>query len=121
MIDQAELGALFGGLRAIVTVAGEDGRIVFMNDLAIEHYAERGEEGLIGTRLSDCHNPTSQSKIEQLYTRYRAGDLIPTRYYEEKEDGLGESIVVIPLVVRGQFRGVAELMWSERPELVSEL
>jgi hypothetical protein len=120
VIDQDELGALFGGLRAIVTIADQDGRIVFMNDLAIDHYADRGGEALFGTRLSDCHNPTSQSKIRQLYTRYRAGDLIPTRYHEEKEDGLAESIVVIPLVVRGQFRGVAELMWSERPELVFE-
>jgi PAS domain-containing protein len=121
MIDQDRLGALFGGLRAIVTVADEDGRIVFMNDLAIDHYADRGGEALIGTSLSDCHNPSSQSKIQQLYVRYRADDFIPTRYHEEKGDGLAESIVLIPLIVAGQFRGIAELIWTERAELVFEL
>lgn len=121
MIDRDELGALFDGLRAILTVADEDGRIVFMNDLAIEHYGDRGGEALIGTSLHDCHNPTSQSKIRQMYARYRGGDMAPTRYHEEKGDGLAEGIVLIPLIVAGQFRGVAELMWNERPELVIEL
>jgi hypothetical protein len=92
-----------------------------MNDLAIDHYADRGGEALMGTSLSDCHSPISQSKIQQMYTRYRAGDLIPTRYHEQKGDGLAESIVLIPLIVAGKFRGVAELMWTERPELVFEL
>jgi hypothetical protein len=121
MIDQDGLGALFGGLRAIVTVADEDSRIIFMNDLAIQHYADRGGDALIGTRLSDCHNPASQIKIRQMYTRYRAGDVTPTRYHEEKGDDLAESILLVPLIVSGQFRGVAELMWTERPELVFEL
>jgi hypothetical protein len=121
MISQDELGALFGGLRAIVTVADEDSRIIFMNDLAIEHYGDRGGETLIGTSLRDCHSPASQNRIRQMYARYRAGDLTPTRYHEEKGDGLAENIVLIPLVVEGQFRGVAELIWSERPELVFEL
>jgi hypothetical protein len=120
VIDHRKLGALFGGLRAIVTVADEDGYIIFMNDLAMEHYGDRGGEKLIGTRLHDCHNSASQEKIRELYTRYHAGDLIPTRYHEEKGDGLAESIVLIPLMVAGQFRGVAELMWTERPELVFE-
>jgi hypothetical protein len=121
MIDHNELGLLFDGLRAIVTVADEDARIIFMNDLAIGHYADRGGEALVGTGLHDCHNPTSQDKIRQLYTRYRAGDLVPTRYHEERGNGLAESIVLIPLIVAGQFRGVAELMWTERPELMFEL
>jgi DUF438 domain-containing protein len=121
MIDQAELGALFGGLRAIITVADEDGRIIFLNDLGIEHYADRGGAALIGTSLRDCHNPSSQSKIREIYTRYRAGDMTPIRYHEENGDGLTESIVLMPLVVEGQFRGVAELVWSERPGLAFEL
>jgi hypothetical protein len=120
MIDQEKLGALFGGLRAILTVADEDGHIIYMNDLAIDHYADRGGEALIGTSLHKCHSLSSQDKIEQMYTRHRAGDLIPTRYHEEKGDGLGESIVVFPLVVAGQFRGIAELLWTERQELVFE-
>lgn len=120
MINLTELGALFGGLRATVTVADEEYRIVFMNDLAVEHYATRGGEALVGTDLLDCHNAESQAQIRQMYARYRAGDLTPTRYHEDKGEGLGESIVLIPLVVKDQFRGVAELIWDERSDLVFE-
>ena len=120
MIDRRELSSLFAGLRATVTVADENGQIIFLNDLAVAHYADRGGRALIGTNLHDCHNPTSQKKIRQMYARYRAGDLSPTRYHEEKGDGMAHSIVVIPITVEGQFRGIAELMWSERQELVFE-
>jgi len=118
MIEQSELGSLFAGLRATVTVADEDGRIIFLNDLAIAHYADRGGRSLIGTHLNDCHNPTSQAEIEAMYARYRTGDFTPTRYHHVKEDGLDETIVLIPLVTDGRLRGVAELMWNERTELV---
>jgi PAS domain S-box-containing protein len=120
MIDQETLGKLFHGLRAAVTVADEDGRIIFLNDLAAEHYGDRGGESLLGTDLFDCHNSESQTKIKELYARYRAGDLTPTRYRDEDEDGLADGIILIPLVVDGRFRGIAELMWKERPGLVIE-
>ena len=120
MISKAEPGALFGGLRAAVTIADEEYRIVFMNDLAIEHYATRGGEALVGTNLLDCHNTDSQASLRQMYARYRAGDLTPTRHHTDKGNGLGKSIVFIPLVVKDQFRGVAELLWYERSDLVFE-
>lgn len=120
MINLAEPGTLFGGLRAAMTIADEEYRIVFMNDLAIEHYADRGGEALIGDNLLDCHNAESQTMLRQMYARYRAGDLTPTRYHQDKGDGLGRSIIFVPLVVKGQFRGVAELIWHERSELVFE-
>jgi len=120
MIEPSKPGALFGGLRAAVTVADEEYRIIFMNDLALEHYADRGGETLVGTDLLDCHNAESQALLRQMYARYRAGDLTPTRYHTDKGDGLGKSILFIPLIVEGQFRGIAELIWFERAELVFE-
>ena len=120
MIEHSKLGALFEGLRAAVTIADEEFRILFMNDLAIEHYTYGGGEALIDTDLLDCHNADSQAKLCQMYARYRAGDLTPTRYHTDKGAGLGKSIVFIPLVVKGQFRGVAELIWHERSDLVFE-
>lgn len=121
MIDRSQLGELFKGLRAVITVADENGRIVFMNDLAAEHYGDRGGETLLGTDVHSCHNPESQAKIRALYERYRTGDLTPTRYHEEREDDHAQTIVLIPIVVSGRFRGVAELMWDERSELVFEI
>jgi hypothetical protein len=120
MINLAELSTLFAGLRAAVTIANEEYCIVFMNDLAIEHYATWGGETLIGANLLDCHNADSQDKLRQMYVRYRAGDLIPTRHHENKGDGLGKSNLFVPLIVAGQFRGVAELIWNERSDLIFE-
>ena len=118
MIGPAELGALFGGLRAAVTVADEEYRIIFMNDLALEHYADRGGEALISTDLLACHNAESQAQLRQMYARYCAGDLTPTRHQADEGDGIGKGIIMIPLVVEGRFRGIAELIWSERSDLV---
>jgi len=120
MMEHSKPGTLFGGLRAAMTIADEEYRIVFMNDLSIEHYADWGGEALIGANLLDCHNAESQTMLRQMYARYRAGDLTPTRYHKDKGDGLGRSIIFVPLVVKGQFRGVAELIWHERSELVFE-
>jgi hypothetical protein len=120
MSSPHETHALLGGLRASVTVADETYRIVLMNDLAIEHYAYGGGQALVGTDLLDCHNAESQAMLRNMYARYRAGDLTPTRYCEDKGDGLTRSILFLPLVIDDQFRGVVELIWHERSELVFE-
>ena len=120
MNDLPEPGTLLGGLRAAVTIADEEYRIVFMNDLAIEHYGSRGGAALIGTNLLDCHNAESQMQLRQMYSRYQVGDLCPTRYREETGNGRWKSALFIPVVVRGQFQGVTELLWTERTDLVFE-
>ena len=120
MIDNAALGTLFGGLRAAVTIADQDFEISFMNDRAAAFYAEDGGAELIGKNLLDCHGEKHKVVIRAAYARYRAGDLTPTRYHGEKDDGTLESIVHIPLMVEGQFRGIAELIWNECADLVFE-
>jgi PAS domain-containing protein len=120
MNDLPEPGGLLGGLRAAVTIADAAYRIVFMNDLAVEHYGSRGSAALIGTNLLDCHNAESQGQLYRMYARYRAGDLVPTRHREDEGNGIWKSVLFIPVVVEGQFRGVAELQWHERADLVSE-
>ena len=119
MIDKAELGALFEGLRASVTIADQDFQITFMNDRSCAYFAEDGGAKLVGKNLLDCHNAEQTAVIRDAYARYRAGDLTPTRYYRaQHEDSAPESIVHIPLIVEGQFRGIAELIWNERADLV---
>jgi len=121
VVDKAALGALFEGLRAAVTIADQDFQIRFMNDRAAAFYAEGGGAALIGRNLLDCHRDEHKAVIRAAYDRYRAGDLTPTRYHAEKEGGASESIVHIPLMVDGQFRGIAELIWKERADLVFDL
>ncbi len=120
-MDQLELGSLFSGLRAEVTVADEAGRIVFLNDRAIAHYKDHGGQELIGKSLYDCHRPSSQAKIQEFYARYRAGDLSPIRYHKDRGNGTAQSIVYIPIIVAGHFRGIAELMWVERRDLSCDI
>jgi PAS domain-containing protein len=120
MTDLPEPGALLEGVRAAVTVADAEYRIVFMNDLAVEHYGGRGGERLIGTNLLDCHNAESQAQLRQMVARYRSGDLIPTRYRKDAGNGRWKSALLVPVVVEGRFHGVAELLWYEREELVFE-
>ncbi len=120
MIEDAALGVLFGGLRAAVTIADRDFRITFMNDRAAEFYAEDGGLELIGRNLLDCHREEHKRVIRDAYDRYRAGDLTPTRYRSRKEDGTLQSVVHIPLLVEDRFRGLAELIWNERADLVFE-
>ena len=121
MIDKAALGTLFDGLRAAVTIADQDFQISFMNDRAAVFYAEDGGTELIGKDLLNCHREEHKSVIRAAYARYRAGDLTPTRYHAQREDGALESIVHIPLIVEGQFRGIAELIWNERADLVFDI
>jgi hypothetical protein len=121
VIDKAGLGTLFGGLRAAVTIADQDFEILFMNDRAAVFYAEDGGVELIGRDLLDCHRDEHKRVIREAYARYRAGDLTPTRYHSKKEDGALESIVHIPLIVETEFRGIAELIWNERADLVFDL
>jgi hypothetical protein len=118
VIDKAALGTLFDGLRAAVTIADQDFQISFMNDRATAFYAKDGGAKLIGRNLLDCHRDEHKTVIRAAYARYRAGDLTPTRYHSQKEAGALESIVHIPLMVEGQFRGIAELIWNERADLV---
>jgi hypothetical protein len=118
VIDKAALGTLFDGLRAAVTIADQDFQISFMNDRATAFYAEDGGAKLIGRNLLDCHRDEHKTVIRAAYDRYRAGDLTPTRYHAQKEAGAPESIVHIPLMVEGEFRGIAELIWNERVDLV---
>jgi PAS domain-containing protein len=118
LIDRAELGALFDGLRAAVTIADQDFTIIFMNDRATVFYAEDGGAELIGKNLLDCHSAELADVIRDAYARYRAGDLTPTRYYHQEEGDAPESIVHIPLIVEGEFRGIAEQIWNERADLV---
>lgn len=109
------------GLQVAITVADENGCITYLNELAAEHYGDRGGSDLVGTHLDRCHKVHSQEKIRELYARYRAGDLTVTRYRKEADDGVCRSILYVPVRIEGAFAGVAEVIWEERAELGFEV
>ncbi len=40
--------------------------IIYMNPMAVERYAKRGGEKLVGRSLLDCHNEDSRKKIKTI-------------------------------------------------------
>lgn len=49
---------------APIVVCNTEHEIIYMNPVAVQRYAKRGGEELIGKSLLDCHNPDSNSKIK---------------------------------------------------------
>ena len=120
MKENGTLEDLFHGLEGEIVISDENIDIIYMNDAAIQNHKKRGGAELIGKSLLDCHNAESQTELHRMYSRYRAGDLYPTRHREKTGNGLWKSAIFIPVVVKGRFQGVAELMWTERADLVFE-
>lgn len=63
-------------------------RIVYMNPAACARYARFGGENLLGKSLMNCHNPSSNAKIEAVLTWFRANpanNRVHT-FYNEKEN-----------------------------------
>jgi PAS domain-containing protein len=52
--------------RAAVVICNLAHEIIYMNPSAIEHFAKRGGEELIGRSLLDCHNSESVARIKQV-------------------------------------------------------
>jgi len=94
-----------------VTVCDVQGKILYMNEKSKKAFSKDGGENLIGTNLFDCHNPSSQSKIQDLldtrssnvYTIQKNGKkkmIIQAPWYENKEiQGLVEFSVELPNIV----------------------
>lgn len=74
--------------RASVVLCDLNHKIVYMNKSAIERYAKRGGEHLIGQSLLDCHNPHSNEIIEKVvnwFAQSEENNIIYT-YHNEKEN-----------------------------------
>jgi PAS domain S-box-containing protein len=54
------------GFPGAVTVCDKDGRIIEMNEAAVEAFAKEGGEKLIGTNVLDCHPEPSRSKLKKM-------------------------------------------------------
>ena len=51
--------------RAAVVICNLEHEIIYMNPAAVESYAKRGGDKLIGRSLLDCHNPESVEQIKR--------------------------------------------------------
>ena len=72
--------------RASIVICNLKHEIIYMNPAAVNSYAKRGGDKLIGRSLLDCHNPESRDRIQQdvyMVALREEGRLIG--YYEKHE------------------------------------
>ena len=73
---------------ASVVLCDLDHTIVYMNPAAIRNYAKHGGEKLVGRSLLHCHNPNSNSRIQEVVDWFAASpehNLIYT-YHNDKQN-----------------------------------
>ena len=74
--------------RAAVVLCDLEHTIIYMNPAAIQNYAKRGGEKLIGQSLLDCHNAESGKRIQQVVDWFAADvnhNLVYT-FHNEKQN-----------------------------------
>ena len=74
--------------RAAVVICNLEHTIIYMNPVAIQNYAKRGGEKLIGQSLLDCHNAESVKRIQQVIDWFAADashNLVYT-FHNEKQN-----------------------------------
>lgn len=74
--------------RSAIVICDINHVIVYMNRTAIERYAKRGGEKLIGRSLLDCHNKHSNEMIEKVVSWFKedkCNNMIYT-YHNPKEN-----------------------------------
>jgi len=99
-----------------ITVADNEGTILWMNEAAIERYASFGGRSLIGTNMLDCHPEPSRTTVARMlanpgvnvYTVEKRGrrSLVhhSTWYDGDRPGGLVELILDLPAEVRNVVR-----------------
>lgn len=74
--------------RSAVVICDTTHKIIYMNPAAIENYAKRGGEKLIGQSIMDCHNEESREKMRRVVEWFEESpehNMVYT-FYNEKQN-----------------------------------
>ncbi len=94
-----------------VIVSDLDGKIVEMNDKAVEWFANRGGRDLLGKSLFEVHLEPSRSKIKELL---QSGE---TNVYTIERDGVRRLVCQSPWYRNGALAGLVELLLEVPSEI----
>jgi transcriptional regulator with PAS, ATPase and Fis domain len=86
-----------------VTVCDTEGRIVEMNDKAIEGFATEGGAKLIGTNVLNCHPEPSRTQLKGMLETGRAN------VYTIQKNGKKKLIYQSPWSKDGRYAGFVEI------------
>ncbi len=93
--------------RSPVVICNLEHEIIYMNPAAIENYAKRGGEELIGRSLLACHNPESAEKIKRV-TDWFAADESHNIVYTSHNEKQNKDIYMVALREDGRLIGYYE-------------
>lgn len=93
--------------RCPVVICNLEHEILYMNPAAVENYAKRGGEKLIGTSLLACHNPESAEKIKRV-TDWFASDGNHNIVYTFHNEKQNKDVYMVALRDNGRLIGYYE-------------
>jgi len=86
-----------------VTVCDTAGRIIEMNEKAVEVFAQDGGAKLVGANVLDCHPEPSRSKLKAMLESGR------TNVYTIEKKGQKKLIYQSPWYEKGRYAGFVEI------------
>ena len=93
--------------RCPVVICNLEHEIIYMNPAAIENYARRGGEKLVGTSLLGCHSRESAEKIKQV-TDWFASDESHNIVYTFHSEKQNKDVYMVALREQGRLIGYYE-------------
>lgn len=93
--------------RCPIVICNLQHEIIYMNPAAVENYARRGGEKLIGRSLLDCHNPESAEKIKRI-TDWFASDESHNIVYTFHNEKQNKDVYMVALRDNGRLIGYYE-------------
>ena len=105
--DSAFFKSIIDQDRCPVVICNLEHEIIYMNPAAIENYAKRGGERLIGTSLLACHNSESVEKIKRV-TDWFASDESHNIVYTFHNEKQNKDVYMVALRDNGRLIGYYE-------------
>jgi PAS domain-containing protein len=93
--------------RAAVVICNLKHEIIYMNPAAVQNYAKRGGDKLIGVSLLDCHNPESREKIQRVVDWF-SQDASHNIVYTSHNDKQNKDVYMVALRDAGKLIGYYE-------------
>ena len=105
--------------RAAVVLCDLEHTIIYMNPAAIQNYAKRGGEKLIGRSLLDCHNAESGKRIQQVIDWF-AADVSHNLVYTFHNEKQNKDVYMVALRDGDKLIGYYEKHEFRNPETMEK-
>ena len=105
--------------RAAVVLCDLEHTIIYMNPAAIQNYAKRGGEKLIGQSLLDCHNAESGKRIQQVIDWF-AADVSHNLVYTFHNEKQNKDVYMVALRDGDKLIGYYEKHEFRNPETMKK-